>query len=226
MTHPSRITRVMGERPSEPASPGTIVRSVPLLAVPPAVRERFRDFYLRMYARARAFAERFASRVEAEDAVHDAMTDVWVAWVHRGPETLTDHFFLGIVRNKVINQRRANERLVSLEDVEQPLIASGFGSSPIAMPGASREDVLDLAIARMPQKRRVVFLLAHENEYTYEEVAWELKVSMGTVKTHLRLAMADVRAAFRAAGHAPPDLRMGRLVTVSPVDEPFHGEGA
>lgn len=219
MTHPNSTTRAVGKRPSDSAAPGAVVPSAPLLLVPPEVRERFREFYLRMYARARAFAERFASRVEAEDAVHDAMTDVWVSWVRRGPEAISDHLFLGIVRNKVIDQRRTSERMVSLEDVEQPLQATGFGPSPIAMRGESREEILDLAIARLPRQRRHVFLLAQEDEYTYEEVAWVMKLSIGTVKTHLRLAMADVRAAFKAAGHAPPDPRMGRLRTMTPVEE-------
>lgn len=192
-----------------------------MTAAPPTAlgaAEQFRDFYERMHPRGRDFAEQFTSRMEAEDAVHDAMTDVWLDWMRRGPQPLADRFFLAIVRHKVFRQRRNNRRMVSLEDAETSLETLAFAATSFGTRADTPADVLDLAIAALPPKRREVFLLAQEHEYTYKEVVTMLRVSEGTVRTHLRLATADVRGVFAEAGYVPAAPRQKRLRTPAPSD--------
>lgn len=196
--------RLARRTPSEKSATRSVgVVLPPARPAAPGLEEHYRAFYERMQPRAQDFAERFASRVEAEDAVQDAMMDLWLTWVRRGAEPLTDRFFLAIVRHKVIDQRRTSRRMVSLEDAEDSLEAVAFRAQSHLRPtrGDAPDEVLDLAVAALPPKRREVFLLAQEHEYTYKEVSTALRVSENTVKTHLRLATADIRATFEAAGY-------------------------
>jgi RNA polymerase sigma factor (sigma-70 family) len=210
-----RLTR---RTPSE-SSTATAV-SVVLPAPPPTAEltAQFREFYERMHPRGRAFAEQLTSRMEAEDAVHDAMTDVWLSWMRRGPQPLEDRFFLAIVRHKVFHQQRSTGRLVSLNDAETALDTLAYRASPIDTRVDTPADVLDLAIEALPPKRRAVLLLARQEEYTYKEVGTAMRVSEQTVKTHLRLAIADVREAFATAGYVTAMPRQARLRAPDPTD--------
>lgn len=212
-----RLARV--KKTDRPATHSVAIVVPPAMPAAVGLEERFRTFYERMHDRALDFAERFGSRVEAEDAVHDAMLDLWRKWLERGPEPFADHFFLAIVRHKMIDQRRASHRMVSLADAEAQLDALAFRTHASPTRGEARGDVLDLAIAALPPKRREAFVLAHEQEYTYKEVCTALRVSEGTVRTHLRLAMADIRATFEAAGYVPAPPRPARLRAPSPSDQ-------
>lgn len=210
-----RLTR---RTPSDSSTASAV--SVVLPAAPPTAEltAQFREFYERMHPRGRDFAEQLTSRMEAEDAVHDAMTDVWLSWMRRGPQPLEDRFFLAIVRHKVFHQRRADRRMVSLQDAETDLDTAALRASPLATRADSPADVLDLAIAALPPQRREVFLLAQEHEYTYKEVGTAMRVSENTVKTHLRLATADVREAFATAGYVTATPRQARLRAPDPTD--------
>lgn len=204
---------------------GVVMPAIP--PVSPGLEKHFHDFYDRMHGPALDYARRFAPRREAEEAVQDAMGDVWLSWVTRGPDPLTQRFFIGIVVHKVRDQRRAidggpTRRMVSLEDAEEELETLAFARSGQLTRedtrGDTRGDVLDLAIAALPPKRREVFLLANEHEYTYKEVAAVLRVSEGTVKSHLRIATADVRATFAERGYVPAPPRAPRLPAPKPTE--------
>jgi RNA polymerase sigma factor (sigma-70 family) len=199
-----------------------VLTAAPSATLPaaPGLEERFRSFYIRLHPRALVFACRFASRADAEDAVQDAIMALWIRWRQRGPEPLDDHYFLALVRNKVSDRRRAERRMVSLDDAEVQLDALAFHAAPpYPTRGETRADVLDLAVAALPPKRREVFVLAQEQEYTYKEVGAVMRVSEDTVKTHLRLAMADVREAFVSAGHIYAARGAARLRTPAPTDQ-------
>lgn len=211
-----RLVRNTPSDSSAQRTDGVVLSPAPPLA--PGVAEQFREFYERMHPIGRDFAEQLTSRMEAEDAVHDAMTDVWLKWLQRGPAPLEDRFFLAIVRHKVYRQGRTNQRMVSLQDVDETSVEFAYGGSPRSMRGESPADFLDLAIKALPAKRREVFLLAQEHEYTYKEVGTAMRVSEQTVKTHLRLATADLREAFATAGYVSGTPRQARLRAADPID--------
>lgn len=192
-----RLTR---RTPGLHATTSVVGAPYPLpLMTTPALEERFRAFYERTYAKWRAYAGKFVSEVEAEDAVHDAMTDLWISWATKGPRDLPDRFFLAILRNKIRDQQRARHRLVSVEDVEQTLEIQVFRESTRPTRGDTPGDLLDLAMAALPPKRVEAFVLTQEHDFTYKEAGTVMRVSENTVKTHVRLALADLRDSFAKA---------------------------
>lgn len=172
----------------------------PSLPAESGLEELFCAFYRRMHDRALDHAERFLSRDEARDAVSEAMAEIWRDWARLLPEQHPDGYFLGIVHHKVFDQLRAASPLVSLEDAEEQLEKRAFRATDASTRRTTPADVLDLALAEMPPRRREVFLLVREQGFTYKEVAAVLRVSEGTVNTHMRLAADDLRAAFAGTG--------------------------
>lgn len=168
------------------------------LPAAPGLEERFRAFYQLVYGPALDFAEHFASRMDAEDAVHDALGEIWIRWRAQGPDTLTVRYFLGIVRHKLRARRRTEKRRqsVSLADAAEELDALAVRAHAAPTRVDTAGDVLDLAIATMPPKRREAMLLTRVHDFTYKEAGAVLRVSEETVRSHVRLGNAQVRTAF------------------------------
>lgn len=82
----------------------------------------------------------------------------------------------------------------------RPLLDDAF-----AQPGTSAHDVaqyeemiqrLHAALARLRPEEREVFLLRHQADLTYEQIALRLRTPLGTVKTRMRAAVSRLRRVF------------------------------
>ena len=60
--------------------------------------------------------------------------------------------------------------------------------------------LLRKVIARLPSRQQQVYLLASEEEMSYDEIAASMRISRLTVKRHLELARRFVRKYFRQMG--------------------------
>jgi len=56
-----------------------------------------------------------------------------------------------------------------------------------------RNKALWAAIDRLPEQRRLIFLLSNKEDLTYAEIAQRLDISVNTVKTQIRLAYQYLR---------------------------------
>ncbi len=210
-----RLARRTPEVHSGTAITGEVRRDP--MEVPPGLAELFHALFEMMHGPACDFAEGLTSRDDAEDAVQLALIDVWDTWMRRGPGAMTKPYFFSIVRNKVRDQQRRqkDERMVRLADAEAELHLQAFRASQSWLRsdtrGDPRGDVLDLAIAALPPKRREAFLLAHEHEFTYKEAGTVMRVSEETVRSHVRLATAQVRATFAKQEVRYAEKRQARL---------------
>ena len=61
-----------------------------------------------------------------------------------------------------------------------------------------RNEILSAAIAELPEKYHRVIVMRHQQEMTYEEIATELDLPLGTVKAHIFRARALLNKALRA----------------------------
>ena len=165
-----------------------------------ARQQEFGRIYERLHERLVSHAGRFVGRQEAEDAVHDAMFSLWHRWPTLPLEQRTDPYIFAAVKLKALTTRKKNRRFVEYDEAADLLDAQA-----VAMFEAGRryDDIsgaLDNAISSMPTRRREVLLLVYEERFTYEEAAEAMGIGFNSVKTHLRLAIADVRAAYERAG--------------------------
>ena len=108
-----------------------------------------------------------------------------------------------IAVNRCLDRLRAQSRRpvpVELSLVPEPSLA---GADPLeALLAEEGEERLAVAVAALPPKLRAVFLLRHLDDLSYEEIASAAGVPLGTVKTHLFRARAQLRAAL--AGYLEP----------------------
>lgn len=171
----------------------------------------FTQMYRRLYPRLLDHAERFLNRQDAEDAVGDAVEVLWRRWDELTPDQRSDKWIFGVVHRCVAAVRRANKGLVSFEEAEAELDALAVSAMPEFSRGETPGDVLDLALAAMPPRRREVVLLVREQGLSYEEAGEALGLNINTIKTHLRLANADLAAAFKRSGMRLTDVKPARL---------------
>jgi RNA polymerase sigma-70 factor (ECF subfamily) len=140
---------------------------------------------------------------EAEEVVAQVFATAWdrVGTLGDEHETIMP-WLLRIARNRAIDRLRRRSRLqrkaVRLEAFE----AAGPTSVPFrepdeaAQPGWHVHRSIHAALADLPEEQRAVVQLAYFAGLTHSEIARELGIPMGTVKTRLRLAFDKLRTAL------------------------------
>ena len=137
---------------------------------------------------------------EAEDAVADAMFALWRRWPTLSFDQRDDPYLFAAVKLKALTTMNKNRRTVEFDEAADVLNAQAVA---VFEAGRRYDDIsgaLDSVISSMPTRRREVILLVYEQRFTYAEAAQAMGISFGSVKTHLRLALADLRAAYERAG--------------------------
>ena len=186
-----------------PQQPGQkLVATVerPRLPADPGVERDFAEIVERVYPGALNRASKILeNRDDAEDAVGTAIQKSWSVWTTLTPEQMSDAYLQRAVTNEIINviRERRSKDVVSIDEVELELEQIAFAQIEQASRHVKPADKLDAVIAAMPRRRREVVLLVHVFNFKYQEVAEMLGLSMGTVNTHMRLASAEIRAAFK-----------------------------
>jgi len=135
------------------------------------------------------------NRADAEDAVDDAALR---AWQHVGSLREPDRFdawFTRIVVN-VCRDRLHGHRLPDAFMVEPPIADNRFAD-------IDERAALHQALAALTPDHRAVIALRFVEEKTVEEIAAQLGIRAGTVKSRLHYGVAELRAAYDAAGREP-----------------------
>mgnify|MGYP001765080448 CR=1 FL=1 len=193
---------------------GTALVGVVPPPTPPAdgdLIRQFNDIFRRLHPRLLSHAERILDRESARDAVSQTFLELWTRWPRMSPEQRSDQVFFGAVRHTAMDERDAMQRFVSLQDAEEEIERKIVAETSPPWRGVNAVDVADEALAKMPARRREVFLLVREEGFSYAEVAEQLDLSLGTVNTHMMRAWADIRAAYARAQVALPTNQPPRL---------------
>jgi RNA polymerase sigma-70 factor, ECF subfamily len=143
-------------------------------------------------------------RQAAEDLVQDAFLKVWrSAGSYRAARGSVRTWVLSIVHNQAIDQlraaasRRRTQELVELSAVTyQP--SDAFNEAWL---GSRKEQVRE-ALDTLPPAQLEVIELSYFSGYTHAEISALLGLSLGTVKSRLRLAMKKIKDHFVARGMA------------------------
>lgn len=206
-------------RPSKRWIPGgahTEVVRADVSPAPPAPRqldELFRQAYERLHDRLLEHAERSLDPDRACDAVYDALAELHDRWPQIWADERVDGYAFRMVQHRVVDALRADDRRVPLDDMDETLEARGAAPFDGEPTESDLGAILDHAFAAMPPKRREAFLLIREENIGYEEAAEILGVSRETVKSHMKSALADLRAAFTRAGIRVANQQEHRLLT-------------
>ena len=162
-------------------------------------RDAFDELYRRYAPSAYGLAYRLTGQqILAQDVVHDAFLALW-----RAPEAfdpargLFRTYFLALVHHRAVDTVRREERLrkrteraANLEPVTGEDVAEGVVDE--AFIGVRRREVRE-ALTTLPAEQRQVLEMAYFQAYTQAQIAEELGIPIGTVKTRTLAAMRKLR---------------------------------
>lgn len=157
--------------------------------------EIFKKHYALLCYEARGY---FKSYDLIEDVVCETFTHVWLNREKLTINTSLRDYLVRSVHHKCIDywrqlQKQQNKN-VGLEEAEIASSLSGLGESPLDyILTRELEEKINKTIELLPQQYKTAFKLSRFKGLSYEEIAGEMKISVNTVKTDIKKALAFLR---------------------------------
>ena len=166
---------------------------------PDPVRDnQFKRELVTLIPHLRAFARTLTGDpTAADDLAQDAMMKAWDARASFQLGTNMKAWTFMILRNQFYSEKRRSWRSVGLdqETAERTLVANTKFDSAIAL------DDLRQAMMMLPESQREALILIGAGGFSYEEAAEVIGVAVGTVKSRVSRARADLLQIFETGNY-------------------------
>jgi RNA polymerase sigma-70 factor (ECF subfamily) len=138
-------------------------------------------------------------REDAEDLTQETFIRAFRALSTYDPQYRFSSWLFKIASNLCIDHlRRQRGETVSLDDEEAPLELPDIAGDPEdAVVRKDQRDVIERAIEMLPPDYRLVILLRHREERSYEEIAEIMGIPLGTVKAKVHRARGALKERLR-----------------------------
>jgi RNA polymerase sigma-70 factor (ECF subfamily) len=133
------------------------------------------------------------NREEAEDIVQDAFSKIWQMREQIAPEQLLEGFVYTSVKNTALNFLTRQRTHARYHSEQVYLQEDGTLSADAGMLVAETELLIQNLINGMPPQRRMVYQLSRNEGLTYEQIAEQMGIAYGTVHSHMKTALREVR---------------------------------
>lgn len=134
-----------------------------------------------------------AAAPQAEDLMQDVMVTVWRKAESYDPgKASVSTWMFTVARNKFIDQVRRQKRFEELPDVEDAPPSDDVAPDDL-LNESQRATALEAALKTLPPDQTEVIVLSFLKEMSHSEIAAELALPLGTVKSRIRLAMNRLR---------------------------------
>ncbi len=159
------------------------------------------QLYDRYGSRVAAIARRFVSdRQGVEEIVQDVFMRIWTTSAYNPDRGLFSHWICVVARRIAIDHARKRGSRVEMVGYERDQGADAAVGLELAFDGRLLRTDLIRAMSDLRLEERIVLNLAYFEGKTLSEIAQDLNVPLGTVKTrlhtglkHMRLRLADWR---------------------------------
>jgi len=140
----------------------------------------------------------------AEDVTQDVFFQVW-RWPERwNPDKgRLVSWLLTVARYTAIDHVRREQRQPTLEPPSDEQMQPSTGDQHDAYAEADRNREIRQHLKALPPEQRTVIMLAFFRGLTHEEIAQQLKLPVGTVKSRIRLGMKKLREAMVPSSSLP-----------------------
>ena len=159
-----------------------------------------RSLYERTSSRLYGLALRILGHKDwAEDALQESYLQIWrTASGYRGTLSPPLAWMGLVVRSRALDflRRRRAERLHVNEEFDETLLAADGQDTtgPLQLAEASEQaTVLYQCLERLEQRQRELVSLAYLRDLSHSELAVQLKLPLGTVKTWIRRGLEQLR---------------------------------
>jgi len=127
---------------------------------------------------------------QAEDLVQDAFGKLWENCAKVSFEKAKSFLFT-VANNLFLNQ--VEHQKVVLKFKNQPTKTQSDITPAFLMEEKEFRQRLEQAIANLPEKQRIVFLMNRMDKKTYRVIAEELEISVKAVEKRMHKALAELR---------------------------------
>jgi len=135
---------------------------------------------------------------DPEDACQEVLLDVWRAAPRFDPRIASERSFIAMItRRRLIDRRRTRASRPEAGSFQDPLDAA----SP-TLPAAEREEhrsEIARGLMTLSDEQRQVLTLFFAHGLSHEEIAGALSIPLGTVKSHARRGLIQLRQALGTA---------------------------
>lgn len=156
---------------------------------PSRADESFREELLGVLPHLRAFARGLSGRADfADDLVQEAAIKAWTARERYQPGTNMRAWTFAILRNHYLSELRRSRRQTDLDEgaVERMLVMDADQEGPLHLGD------MEAALQRLAPERREAVLLVGASGFSYEEAAAIAECPIGTMKSRVARARADL----------------------------------
>ena len=160
-------------------------------------RKAFKCLFDHFAPRIKGFCQNNGSTADrADEVVQEAMVNVWrKAHLFDPAKASAGAWIFAIARNSRIDLIRKENRPEA--DTTDPWFDQSAPDDPFSVLEMERKnDRLRNFVEKLPSEQRQVLQLAFFEEKPHSEVADELKIPLGTVKSRIRLAFNRIRSEF------------------------------
>jgi RNA polymerase sigma-70 factor (ECF subfamily) len=134
----------------------------------------------------------------AEDCVHDALVRVWRSPNRfAGNREMLKAYLVSCVRNESLAMLRREGRRDARERKAARLVPVTSVDPPAVDPVEAKR--LQAALAALPEEQRTALTLAYFGNKTHVEIARELNVPLGTIKSRISMAMRKLQGELASA---------------------------
>jgi RNA polymerase sigma factor (sigma-70 family) len=160
-------------------------------------RTAFRGLFEHFAPRVKAYLMRLgATSQTAEDLAQEAMLTLWrKAQLFDPAKASAATWMFTIARNLRIDALR-RERHPQLDRDDPSLAPDPEADAAVTLEVRESDEALRLAVTALPHEQAEIVLLSFFSDKPHSEIAAELHIPLGTVKSRLRLAMTRLRAAL------------------------------
>lgn len=158
-------------------------------------KKKFERFFVSTYPKVKMFAWKLLkSEDDAEDIAQDVFIKIWSNPELWESNEKNNAYIYTIVRNQIYNFIRHKKIVDNYRDSyasDFTVLQEVDGYDKIY--AKEIELLLKLAIEKMPDQRRKVFLMSRRHNLSNQQIADSLGVSVRTVERHIYLALFDLK---------------------------------
>lgn len=157
-------------------------------------RAAFNEFFERFCPRLRAYAQRQGAAPQvAENVVQDVMITAWTrAHLFDPGKASARTWIYTLVRNRLIDAHRAGERRQRAYDNLATNVATAIEHPDEPEHDLGNTKLLSM-LEELPEEQMRAVLMAYVEGKSHREIAEELGVPTGTIKSRTRLALQRLR---------------------------------
>lgn len=135
-----------------------------------------------------------------DDVVQEVFIKLWTAADLLDPAKPLKPYLFAIARNKSLNAlRRVAKEQGLTEEITQSAIDLSQNTEALVAEKQTAA-IIQLAVSQMPEKRRIIYDLCHQEGHSYQQTANKLGIKYSTVNTQMVRALKHIKAYLAKSG--------------------------